>query len=82
MAKKKQKHDGSILRRGENTWRVFVSGGVDKDGKRVRKSFTVHGSHPEAQQAQRRAQRELLQNGPSSSMQLKEWAETWLAEGK
>jgi len=74
------KHDGSIINRGKNCWRVFVSGGFDKNRKRIRKSFTVHGSRQDAVKEQRKAQRELLNNGPTSSMRLKDWAKRWMED--
>ena len=35
---------GTIKKRG-NSWRIFVSGGTDASGKRVRHTETIHGTY-------------------------------------
>ena len=42
---------GSIEKRGENTYRLVVSGGKNLDGSRSRKYKTIHGSRKDAELA-------------------------------
>lgn len=41
--------DGSIEKRGENTYRLIVSGGKNLDGSRCRKTKTIHGTRKDAE---------------------------------
>ena len=40
---------GSIEKRGENTYRLIVSGGKNLDGSRCRKTKTIHGTRKDAE---------------------------------
>lgn len=65
---------------GKTVYRVFVSGGYDGAGKRIRKAVVVHGSLRDAEQVKKRLERELDDSGPTSSMQFREWIERWMEE--
>lgn len=78
--KQSQYGSGSIQPRGKDTYRIFVSAGVDDAGKRIRKSITIKGSYRDAERAMRQLQYDLENNGVSSSMQLDAWVSRWLED--
>ena len=41
--------DGSIEKRGENTYRLVVSTGKNLDGSRARRTKTIHGTRKDAE---------------------------------
>lgn len=71
---------GSIQARGKDTFRIFMSAGVDDAGRRIRKSVTVKGSYKDAEQTLHRLLFEFENNGISSSMRLDAWVNTWLEQ--
>ncbi len=66
---------------GRGIYRVFVHGGYnEKTGKRIRKSVVVHGSMRDAEQAKKRIERDLEDQGPAPSSRFSEWVEQWLKD--
>ena len=65
---------------GKPIYRVFISGGHDGKGKRVRKSVTVHGTPREAEQVRKQLEREMDDIGLTASTKLADWVESWLKD--
>ncbi len=65
-------------RHGRDVFRVFVSGGFDGNGKRIRKTITVHGTRREAERALKQTERELEDGTTSSTMKFADWVHQWL----
>ncbi len=71
---------GSVTNRGRDTWRVRVSNGFDRDGKRVMINRTVHGTKTQAKKACAALKAEL-EGGlklDGDKVRLSEFAETWI----
>jgi integrase len=73
---------GSIRQRNPGSWELQVFLGRGSNGKRLRKTETVHGKKSEAQ----RRLREILGDldhgiaHPQKSYKLREWLELWMSE--
>ena len=70
---------GSIEKRGENTYRLIVSGGKNLDGSRCRKTKTIHGTRKDAEIALAEfiteVNRGMVADG--KSMTFAEFTEIW-----
>ncbi len=69
---------GSIMPRGHDTFRVFVSAGMDEHGKRIRKSVTIKGTYKDAERTLRIMQSKIENQGVSSAISLSDWVKRWL----
>ncbi len=74
--------NGSIEKRGGNTWRFFIELGRDATGKRMRKSVTVKGTKADAQRKLREVLTALDGGMPinTSKANLSEFLDQWLRD--
>ena len=74
--------NGSIRKRGKNTWELTIDLGHDSDGKRQRKFVNVKGTKPQAQKKLRELLTSLDKGMTldSSKATVGEYLERWLTE--
>lgn len=73
---------GHIQKRGPNTWRIFMEGGLDENGQRKRMTVTVKGRKAEAVAELARLEHETNTGSfvEPSKMTVAEYLEYWLRE--
>ena len=71
---------GSIRSRGKNTWQITIDLGLDNNGKRIRKYFTVNGKKGDAERKKRELLATLDLGLPidNSKIKVSKYLEDWL----
>ena len=74
--------NGSIRKRGKNTWELTVEVGRDAGGKRLRKFTNVKGTKAQAEKKLRELLTSLDKGMPVSTDKISvgQWLSKWMAE--
>lgn len=73
---------GHIEKRGKNSWRLIVSGGIGPDGRRIQHKKPFKGTEPQAEKALAAFVTEVEKGQyiPPAKMTFQEFSEKWLKE--